>query len=156
MERPRVKACWLKERFSNPLSANVTEVMFVLFARWKGAKCTTKHPMHGLRAYHMSLASLRPNQLSNWAEVHATHITRWDAHAAIADAPPFHGEMSYNDKYMVESQLKIMTKCEPNALKVIEEIGQLTLDNARTVGNTNELTIRRGQQVGGRQGHGGR
>ena len=37
----------------------------------------------------------------NLAEVHATHITRWDAHTAIADAPPFHREMSYNDQYMV-------------------------------------------------------
>ncbi|KAK7860798.1 hypothetical protein CFP56_033267 [Quercus suber] len=29
------------------------------------------------------------------------HITRWDAHATIANTPPFHGEMSYNDEYMV-------------------------------------------------------
>ena len=37
----------------------------------------------------------------NWAQEHATHIAKWAAHATIADAPPFHGEMSYNDEYMV-------------------------------------------------------
>ena len=41
------------------------KVISVLFARWKGAKCTTEHPMHVLRAYRMSLASLRPNQISS-------------------------------------------------------------------------------------------
>jgi len=40
------------------------KVMFVLFARWKVAKCTIEHPMHVLRAYHMSPASLQPNQVS--------------------------------------------------------------------------------------------
>ena len=40
------------------------KVMFVLFARWKGAKCTIEHPTHILHAYHMSLASLQPNQVS--------------------------------------------------------------------------------------------
>ncbi|XP_075670130.1 serine/threonine-protein phosphatase 7 long form homolog [Castanea sativa] len=39
------------------------QVMSVLFAGWKGAKCTTEHPMHVLCAYCMSLASLRPNQI---------------------------------------------------------------------------------------------
>ncbi|KAK7845407.1 hypothetical protein CFP56_009449 [Quercus suber] len=29
--------------------------------RWKGAKITTEHGMHILRAYRVSLASLRPN-----------------------------------------------------------------------------------------------
>uniref|UniRef100_A0A7N2M3Q8 Uncharacterized protein n=1 Tax=Quercus lobata TaxID=97700 RepID=A0A7N2M3Q8_QUELO len=100
----------------------------------------------------------------NWAEVHATHIARWDAHTAIADAPPLHGEMSYNDKYMVESQLKIMVKCELgskiytdyiNALKAVEKISRLTLDDARAVGNTSEPTVGRGQQASGCQGHGG-
>ncbi|KAL0006209.1 hypothetical protein SO802_013770 [Lithocarpus litseifolius] len=39
------------------------KVMFVLFARWKGAKITTEHPTHVLCAYRVSLASLRPNQI---------------------------------------------------------------------------------------------
>nr|POE84740.1 hypothetical protein CFP56_64957 [Quercus suber] len=108
------------------------------------------------------------------------HITRWDAHAAIADAPPFHWEMSYNDEYMVwfhshtlrhitkeisylvtlvESRLKIMTKCELgfkiytdfiNALKDVEEINLLTLNDARTVGNTSESVVGRGRQASGR------
>ena len=52
-----------------------------------------------------------------------------------------------------------MAKCEPgseiytdciNALQSVEEIGRLTLDDARVVGNTSELTIGRGWQVGGR------
>ena len=38
--------------------------MSVLFARWKGAKYTTEHPIHVLRAYRMSFASLWPNQVS--------------------------------------------------------------------------------------------
>ena len=37
----------------------------------------------------------------NWAEVHAMHIARWDAHTAMADAPPFHEKMGYNDEHMV-------------------------------------------------------
>ena len=45
--------------------------------------------------------TLQGKQDKNWAEEHAPHIARWDAHATIANAPPFHGEMSYNDKYMV-------------------------------------------------------
>ena len=52
-----------------------------------------------------------------------------------------------------------MTKCEPwfkiytgciNALQFVEEIGQLTLDHARDVGNTSEPAVGRGRQVGGR------
>nr|XP_023927527.1 serine/threonine-protein phosphatase 7 long form homolog [Quercus suber] len=35
-----------------------------LAIRWKGAKITTEHPMHVLRAYRLSLTSLRPNQVS--------------------------------------------------------------------------------------------
>ncbi|KAK7822949.1 hypothetical protein CFP56_035943 [Quercus suber] len=58
-----------------------------------------------------------------------------------------------------------MAKCEPrseiytdyiNALKAIKEISRLTLDDARAVGNTNELVVGCGRQVGGHQGHGGR
>ena len=33
--------------------------------------------------------------------MHALHIAKWAVHATIVDAPPFHGEMSYNDEYMV-------------------------------------------------------
>ena len=56
--------------------------------------------------------------------------------------------------WQVESQLKIMAKCEPgseiytdyiNALKVVEEIGRLTLNNARVAGNTSEPTVGRDQ-----------
>ena len=52
-----------------------------------------------------------------------------------------------------------MAKCEPwfkiytdciNALQSIEEIGQLTLDHARDVGNTSEPAVGRGRKVGGR------
>ena len=38
--------------------------MSVLFGRWKGAKITTEHSMHVLRAYRVSLTSLWPNQVS--------------------------------------------------------------------------------------------
>ncbi|KAK9987571.1 hypothetical protein SO802_027810 [Lithocarpus litseifolius] len=44
--------------------------------------------------------TLQGKQDKNWAEEHAAHIARWAAHAIIADAPPFHGEMSYNDEYL--------------------------------------------------------
>ena len=56
-----------------------------------------------------------------------------------------------------------MAKCEPGyeiytdciiVLQSIEEIGRLTLDHARNVGNTSEPTVGRGRQAGGRQGHG--
>uniref|UniRef100_A0A7N2L8H6 Aminoacyl-tRNA synthetase class II (G/ P/ S/T) domain-containing protein n=1 Tax=Quercus lobata TaxID=97700 RepID=A0A7N2L8H6_QUELO len=174
------------------------QVMSVLFARWKGAKITTEHPMHVLRAYLVSLASLRPNQFGmkqgtpvdvdtstelhkitlqgkqdkNWAQEHATHITKWAMHATIVDAPPFHGEMSYNDEYMVWFRprtlchitketsywdtlgLRIYTDCI-NALQSVEELSRLTLDDARAVGNTSEPAVERGRQAGGRQGHGG-
>ena len=40
------------------------KVMSVLFGRWKGTKITIEHPMHVVRAYHVSLTSLRPNQVS--------------------------------------------------------------------------------------------
>nr|POE46082.1 coatomer subunit gamma-2 [Quercus suber] len=65
----------------------------------------------------------------------------------------------------VESQLRIIAKCEPgseiytnciNALQSVEELGRLTLDDARAVGNTRELAVRRGRQAGRRQGQGGR
>ncbi|KAK7819872.1 hypothetical protein CFP56_039472 [Quercus suber] len=65
----------------------------------------------------------------------------------------------------VESQLRIMEKCEPgseiyndciNALRAVEELGRLTLDDAHTVGNTNEPAVGRGRQAGRRQRQGGR
>ena len=34
MEGPRVKAKWLEEQFSNPLSANATEVLVQQYARF--------------------------------------------------------------------------------------------------------------------------
>ena len=58
-----------------------------------------------------------------------------------------------------------MAKCEPgseiytdciNALQSVEEIGRLTLDDARDVANTSQPAVGRGRQVGGRQGQGGR
>ncbi|XP_030951781.1 uncharacterized protein LOC115975218 isoform X2 [Quercus lobata] len=105
--------------------------------------------------------TLQGKHNENWAQVHAPHIAKWAAHATIADAPAFHGEMSYNDEYMVESQLRIITKCEPrseiytdciNALQAVEEIGWLSLDHACDVGNTSELAVQRGWQAGGHQG----
>nr|POE76883.1 isoform 2 of elongator complex protein 4 [Quercus suber] len=93
--------------------------------------------------------------------------------------------MSYNDEYMVwfypltvrhitketsywdtlvESQLRIMVKCEPGseiytdcikALQYVEEIGRLTLDDARDVSNTSEPAVGRGRQASGRQGRRG-
>ena len=58
-----------------------------------------------------------------------------------------------------------MAKCEPwpkiytnciNALQSVEEINQLTLDDARDVGNINEPAVGHGRQESGPQGHGGR
>ena len=58
-----------------------------------------------------------------------------------------------------------MTKCEPrseiyteciNALKAVEEIGRLTLDDARATSNTSEPTVGHGRQASGLQGHRGR
>ena len=58
-----------------------------------------------------------------------------------------------------------MGKCEPgpeiyteciNALQSVEEIGRLTLDDARDAGNTSEPAVGRGRQASGRQGYGGR
>ncbi|XP_075665819.1 serine/threonine-protein phosphatase 7 long form homolog [Castanea sativa] len=103
------------------------------------------------------------------------HIVRWAAHATIAEAPPFHGVMSYNDEYMAwyrpitvrhiiketsywDTLLRIMVKFESrseiytdcmNALQSVEEIIRLTLDDARTVGNASEPAVGRGWQVGG-------
>ena len=45
--------------------------------------------------------TLQGKQHQNWVQLHQLHIDKWAAHAEIADAPPFHGEMSYNDEYMV-------------------------------------------------------
>nr|POE69157.1 serine/threonine-protein phosphatase 7 long form like [Quercus suber] len=125
--------------------------------------------------------TLQGKKEKNWAVEHKTHIAKWAAHAIIADASPFHREMSYNDEYMVwfhprtvrhitretsywdtlvESQLRIMEKCKPgseiyndyiNALRAIEELGWLTLDDAHTAGNTSEPTLRHGWQAGRRQ-----
>ncbi|KAK7825549.1 hypothetical protein CFP56_033012 [Quercus suber] len=133
------------------------KVISVLFARWKGAKITTEHPMHVLLAYQ-----------------HATHIAKWATHATIADALPFHGEMSYNDKYMVwfrprtfrhitkdtsywDTLLRIMVKCELGSEIYTDYINafQLTLDDAHAASNTSEPAVGRGQQAGGRQGHRG-
>ena len=50
---------------------------------------------------------------------------------------------------------EIYTNCI-NALQSVEEIGRLTLDHACDVGNTSELTVGRGRQAGGHQGHGRR
>ena len=56
--------------------------------------------------------------------------------------------------WQVESQLKIMVKCELgseiytdciNALKAVEKIGRLTLDDACAAGNTSEPAVRRDQ-----------
>ena len=41
------------------------------------------------------------------------------------------------------------------ALKVVEELIRLTLDDARVAGNMSEPIAGRGQRVGGHQGHGG-
>ncbi|KAK7857627.1 hypothetical protein CFP56_016500 [Quercus suber] len=90
--------------------------------------------------------------------------------------------MSYNDEYMVwfrprivrhitkeisywDTLLRIMAKCEPRseiytdcikALQSVEEIGRLTLDDARDAGNTSESAVGRGRQASGRQERGGR
>nr|POE96214.1 hypothetical protein CFP56_65294 [Quercus suber] len=72
-------------------------------------------------------------------------------------------ETSYWDT-LVESQLRTMEKCEPgseiyndciNALQAVEELGWLTLDDARTAGNTSEPAVRRARQAGKRQRQGG-
>ena len=53
-----------------------------------------------------------------------------------------------------------MAKCEPgskiytdciNALQSVEELGQLTFDDARAAGNTSELAVGRGRQASGWQ-----
>ena len=48
-----------------------------------------------------------------------------------------------------EQGSKIYTDCI-NALQSVEEIGRLTLDHARDVGNTSQLAVGHGQQAGGR------
>nr|POE50537.1 hypothetical protein CFP56_00001 [Quercus suber] len=85
-------------------------------------------------------------------------LTRQDVHRSslLWDAP-LAGE--------VESQLRIMEKCEPgseiyndciNALRAVEELGRLTLDDARTADNTSEPAVGRGRQASRRQRQGGR
>ena len=54
-----------------------------------------------------------------------------------------------------EQGSEIYTDCI-NALQSVEEIGRLTLDHARDVGNTSQPAVGRGRQAGGRQGQGGR
>ena len=49
---------------------------------------------------------------------------------------------------------EIYTDCI-NALQSVEEIGRLTLDDARDVGNTSQPAIGRGRQASGCQGRGG-
>nr|POF24526.1 hypothetical protein CFP56_74603 [Quercus suber] len=62
--------------------------------RWKGAKITSEHLMHVLCTYRLSLTSLRPNQIV-W-EPYRNYLGSLPAYSS-----PFHGEMSYNDNYMV-------------------------------------------------------
>ena len=66
--------------------------------------------------------------------------------------------------WQVESQLRIMAKCEPgfkiytdcvNAMQSVEELGRLTLDDACIEGNTSESVVRHGRQASGCQGQGG-
>ena len=66
--------------------------------------------------------------------------------------------------WKVESYLKILAKCKlgseihidcMDALKAVKEIGRLTLDDARAVGNTSEPTTARGWRVGGCRRRGG-
>ena len=54
-----------------------------------------------------------------------------------------------------ELGFEIYTDCI-NALQSVEEIGRLTLDDARNVGNTSESIVGRGWQASGLQGRGGR
>ncbi|KAK7844270.1 hypothetical protein CFP56_011100 [Quercus suber] len=113
------------------------KVMYVMFARRKGAMCTTEHATHVLSTYRMSLASLRPNQVSylcwepRWLWFH--RITRcfitketsyWDTLVSLQC--PF-----YYKCPLVKSHMKILVKCHPsfaihtecmNALKAVEEL----------------------------------
>ncbi|KAK9998529.1 hypothetical protein SO802_018132 [Lithocarpus litseifolius] len=50
---------------------------------------------------------------------------------------------------------EIYTECI-NALQAVEELGRLTLDDARAVGNTSVPTVGRGRLAGGSQGQQGR
>ena len=45
--------------------------------------------------------TLQGKHEKDWAQIHDPHIAKWAAHAKIADAPAFHGEMNYNDEYLV-------------------------------------------------------
>ncbi|KAK7857451.1 hypothetical protein CFP56_017708 [Quercus suber] len=78
-------------------------------------------------------------------------------HSSLLWDAPLEGE--------VESQLRIMAKCELGseiytdcikALEFVEEIDWLTLDDARDAGNTSEPAVGCGRQVSGHQGRGGR
>ena len=81
------------------------------------------HPKHVLQQFGMKQGipidvdtstelykiTFQGKQHQNCAAVHALHIAKWVAHATIADAPPFHEEMSYNDEYMVWFRLRTGT-----------------------------------------------
>nr|POE53079.1 hypothetical protein CFP56_59318 [Quercus suber] len=96
------------------------------------------------------------------------HVTPLHEHGALVISHKYRPTLSgalYRDCLdEVESQLRIMTKCEPgskiytdyiNALQFVEEISRLTLDDARVVGNISEPAVGCGRQASGRQGHGG-
>ncbi|KAK7849427.1 hypothetical protein CFP56_002990 [Quercus suber] len=119
-------------------------VMSMLFARWKGAKITTEHPMHVLCAYRMSLASLRPRYRALHISYNDENMV-WFSPCTLRHITK---ETSYWDTL-------IYTNCI-NALQFVEEIGWLTLDDACPVGNTSESAVRNGRQAGKCQGHGGR
>ncbi|KAK7818258.1 hypothetical protein CFP56_041559 [Quercus suber] len=49
------------------------KVMSVLFGRWKGAKITTEHPMHVLRAYlcrSLRYGQIRPTHMEVYRAAH--------------------------------------------------------------------------------------
>ncbi|XP_075654956.1 serine/threonine-protein phosphatase 7 long form homolog [Castanea sativa] len=56
---------WLYRHLYNATKKIAKQISgaLLLVQLWKEAKCTTKHPMHVLRAYRVSLASLQPNQI---------------------------------------------------------------------------------------------
>ncbi|KAK7823282.1 hypothetical protein CFP56_035690 [Quercus suber] len=132
------------------------KVMSVFFARWKRLKCTTEHATHVLCTYCMSLTSRQPNQVSCLCWGPSLQIV-WELYKSMLGSQPAY--------CTVESHLKILAKCELGSeihtdcmvgLKAIEEIGRLTMDNARATGNTSELATGLVQRVGGRRRRGSR
>ena len=83
------------------------KVMSLLFARWKGAKCTTEHPMHVLRNYRVSLASLQPNQESCLCQGPLWHIVV---------VLTIHFEMN---KHFFISELNIVAMCCSHLLHIV-------------------------------------